>query len=110
MRGLLVDVNVQGHLPYLRQLLESLGLGSVLAEIPLNLVTFPDLPFPRDLDDRSLWNRCQRDGWVLFTDNRSAVANASGSDGLCPRRRTDLQFEIEHRTQEISDDAGENGQ
>jgi hypothetical protein len=25
----------------------------------------------RDLDDRSLWNRCQQDGWVLFTDNRN---------------------------------------
>ncbi len=71
MRGLLGDVNVQGHLPYLRQLLETLDLWTVLAEIPLAFATFPDLQLPRDLDDRSLWNRCQQDGWVLFTENRN---------------------------------------
>ncbi len=78
MRGLLADVNVQGHLPYLRQLLDTLGLGSVLAELKLSLVTFPELGLPRDLDDRPLWVRCQQDGWVLFTENR----NADGSDSL----------------------------
>ena len=71
MRGLLADVNVQGHLPYLRQLLEALGLWVVLAELSLDFATFPDLQLPRDLDDRSLWNRCQQDGWVLFTENRN---------------------------------------
>jgi hypothetical protein len=34
-------------------------------------VTFGELQLPRDLDDRSLWNRCQQDGWVLFTENRN---------------------------------------
>ena len=59
MRGLLADVNVQGHLPYLRLLLDALDLWTVLAELKLDLVTFPDLNVPRGLDDRSLWNRCQ---------------------------------------------------
>lgn len=71
LRGLLADVNVQGHLPYLRRLLEKLDLWSVLAELHLDLVTFPILQLPRDLDDRTLWNRCQQNGWVLFTDNRN---------------------------------------
>ena len=70
MRGLLADVNVQGHLSYLRQLLETLELWPALAELQLDFVTFPDLQLPRNLDDRSLWNRCQQDGWVLFTENR----------------------------------------
>lgn len=78
MRGMLADVNVQGHLPYLRLLLETLDLWPVLTELRLGLVTFPDLNLPRDLDDRSLWNRCQQDGWVLFTENR----NHDGSDSL----------------------------
>jgi hypothetical protein len=26
---------------------------------------------PRDLDDRSVWNRCQQEGWVLLTENRN---------------------------------------
>ena len=71
MRGLLADVNVQGHLPYLRQLLETLQLWVFLMELPLDFATFADLQLPHNLDDRTLWNRCQRDGWVLFTDNRN---------------------------------------
>ncbi len=71
MRGLLADVNVQGHLLYLCQLFESLDLESVLIEIPLEFATFADLQIPQNLDDRSLWQRCQQDGWVLFTDNRN---------------------------------------
>jgi hypothetical protein len=78
MRGLLADVNVQGHLPYLRRLLESLDLWPVLAAIPVELATFPDLQIPRDVDDRSLWTRCQELGWVLFTENR----NRDGTDSL----------------------------
>src|ERR1700676_4101607 len=71
MRGRVAEVNVQGHLPYLRLLLDTLGLWTVLAELKLDLVTFPDLNLPRGLDDRALWNRCQLDGWVLFTENRN---------------------------------------
>jgi hypothetical protein len=71
MQGLLADVNVQGHLPYLRHLLDALGLWAVLVELNLRLVTFSDLQLQRDLDDRSLWNRCQQDGWVLFSENRN---------------------------------------
>jgi hypothetical protein len=78
MRGLLADVKVQGHLPYLRHLLEALDLWPVLVELNLRLVTFPDLQLPRDLDDRRLWIRCQQDGWVLFTENR----NDDGPDSL----------------------------
>ena len=71
MRGLLADVNIQGHLPYLRRLLETLDLWPVLAELQLDLVTFSDLALSRDLDDRSLWNHCQQEEWGLFTENRN---------------------------------------
>ena len=70
-RGLLADVNVQGHLPYLRQLIENLGLWAILAALNLEFAIFPDLGLTPDLDDRSLWNRCQQDGWILFTENRN---------------------------------------
>src|SRR3954454_5385694 len=78
MRGLLADVNVQGHLPYLRRLLRALDLIPVLDELSISLVTLPDLKLPRDVDDRSLWDHCQVEGWVLFTENR----NRSGEDSL----------------------------
>jgi hypothetical protein len=72
MKGLLADVNVQGHLPYLINLLEGLQLWTVLEELELSLVTFPKLGLHRHLDDRSLWEFCQRERWVLFTENRNA--------------------------------------
>ena len=71
MRGLLGDINVQGHLAYLRRLPALIALLPVLAELKLELETFPCLQLPRNIDDRSLWNRCQQDGWVLFTENRN---------------------------------------
>jgi hypothetical protein len=43
----------------------------MLTEFGLTLATFPELGLDRSLDDRSLWNYCQANGWVLFTDNRN---------------------------------------
>lgn len=71
MRGLLADVNVQGHLGYLKRLMEGQGLMEVLTELDISLATFPDLGLNRGLDDRSLWRYCQYHGWALFTDNRN---------------------------------------
>lgn len=45
------------------------------------VVTFvPNRPSRQSaaIDDRSLWGFCQRDAWVLFTENR----NAAGADSL----------------------------
>ena len=78
MRGLLADVNVQGHLVHLRHLLMALDLWIILVESGLEFSTFSDLAIPRDLNDRELWLRCQQDGWVLFTENR----NDDGPDSL----------------------------
>ena len=78
MQGLLADVNVQGHTLYLRHLLQSLPEWPLIAELNLRLVTFQEVDFPVDLDDRALWSRCQQEGWVLFTDNR----NHDGPDSL----------------------------
>ncbi len=78
MRGLLTDINVQGHMLYLRRLLEILDLWDVLAASKIDFVTFSDLRITPDLDDRSLWNLCQREGWVLLTENR----NDDGPDSL----------------------------
>ena len=78
MQGLLADVNVQGHLATVRILLRKSGLIPLLSELGLRLVTFPELDLHPGLDDRSLWNFCQQQGWVLFTENR----NHDGPDSL----------------------------
>jgi hypothetical protein len=71
MPGLLADVNVQGHLPYLQRLIEKLGLLDMVVGLGLTLATFPDLGLDRETHDRALWNYCQANEWVLFTENRN---------------------------------------
>ncbi len=71
MRGLLADVNVQRHALVLRHRLEALDLWPVLVEMGLTVATFRDVELARDLDDRAIWTFCQREGWVLFTENRN---------------------------------------
>ncbi|CAA9409727.1 MAG: hypothetical protein AVDCRST_MAG64-2220 [uncultured Phycisphaerae bacterium] len=78
MRELLADVNLQGHFRYMCQRLDALDLSAVLTSLNLEVATFGDLGLPRDLDDRALWGYCQRQGWVLFTENR----NRDGPDSL----------------------------
>jgi hypothetical protein len=78
MQGLLADVNVQGHLLYLRHLLDALDLSAVLDGLNIEFATFPGLNVPRRMDDRTLWNFCQENGWVLFTADRRMV----GTDSL----------------------------
>src|SRR5437588_8734864 len=81
MPGLLADVNVQGHLPYLRRLLEGLGLLDLITGLGLTPATFPDLGLARDLDDRALWHYCQANNWMLFTDNRNQEGEKATSPG-----------------------------
>jgi hypothetical protein len=71
MPGLLADVNVQGHLTYLRRFMEGLGILELLMEMGLTLETFRDCGLDRRINDRELWNYCQAHGWMLFTDNRN---------------------------------------
>lgn len=78
MRGLLADVNVQGHLPYLRRLFVALGLWDVLVAEKIAIAAFPNVNLASNLNDRAIWSFCQSEGWVLFTDNR----NDEGTDSL----------------------------
>ncbi len=78
MRGLLADVNVAGHLTYLQQRLAALSLWPLFEELNLELATFPVVGLPLDANDRTVWNFCQRERWVLFTENR----NYDGADSL----------------------------
>jgi hypothetical protein len=78
VRGLLADVNVEAHAQYLRGLFKSLGLSVILDDANLKVEIFSGLGIARDADDRFLWNYCQQNGWVFFTDNR----NDDGPDSL----------------------------
>lgn len=70
-------MNVQGHLAYLEDLLRALDLRIVLDALGHRLVTFPDLGLDRHMEDRPLWEFCQAEGWVLFTEDRNDEDNTS---------------------------------
>ncbi|HET6881037.1 MAG TPA: hypothetical protein VFI31_12825 [Pirellulales bacterium] len=71
MRGLLADKNVERHMLHLRDLLQAMGLSEILTEVGVEFFTFTDADLPFDIDDLALWQRCQQEGFVLFTDNRN---------------------------------------
>jgi hypothetical protein len=72
MPGLLADVNIQGHLPYLVRLINGIGVMAILADVDITFQAFPDCGLDPHMKDRALWNYCQANGLVLFTDNRKA--------------------------------------
>jgi hypothetical protein len=69
MNGLLADVQLQGHLRYLQRMLVGIDLWPILQNLGITFATFAELQVPEDVDDRTLWNRCQKLGWVLLTEN-----------------------------------------
>jgi hypothetical protein len=71
MPGLLADVNVQGHLPYLVRLIKEIGVLDLPTDIGITFETFPDRGLNPRMKDRALWNYCQANQLVLFTDNRN---------------------------------------
>jgi hypothetical protein len=78
MRGVLADANVDGLLSYLRRVLEQSKLLAVLKPTTIEFATLSDLSLSRVLSDREIWEYCQKEGWILFTDNR----NHQGTDSL----------------------------
>lgn len=92
MRGLLADANVAGHQGRIVNLLDRSGLLEILAELGIEFALLSEIGLPCDVDDRTLWELCQRDGWLLLTDNRNddgpnslqAVLDDAWTPGMLP--------------------------
>ena len=78
MRGLLFDVNLDGYRQRLLGILRKHGFEPLMNEWSLSFATFSELGIDPETLDRSVWNYCQAQGWVLLTDNR----NHDGEDSL----------------------------
>lgn len=87
MNGLLVDVNLQGHLPYLLRVMDQLGLLEFLQD--QRFATFPEVGLPPASNDRLVWNYCQTNALVLLTDNRNRDGIDSLESTLIDSARTD---------------------
>ena len=84
----------------------------------LTLATFRDVELARDLDDQAIWTFCQREGWVLFTENRNddgpdslqATLTDSWEDGLLPVLTLANKTRFEHErayTERVATDVAE---
>ena len=58
-------------LPYLVRLIDWIGVLDLLTDVGITFETFPDRRLDPHMKDRALWNYCQANELVLFTDNRN---------------------------------------
>ena len=72
MRGVLPDINCQGHFQVLLRLLADVSRGELWNFLNLAILTFDDLNLAADASDRLLWQTCQANDVVLITANRNA--------------------------------------
>ena len=72
MRGILPDINCQGHFQILHRLLTDVSRDELWNFLNLEVLTFNDLGLALDVADRLLWQTCQQYDVVLITANRNA--------------------------------------
>ena len=88
MNGLLFDINIQGYSAHFAHSFTALDLLDFWTVADLSVRTVADLGYPREVRDRVIWNRCQADGLVLVTENRTAddadSLQATIADSLTP--------------------------
>jgi len=82
--GILADINAQGHVHDVVQLLQTGWRAEIWASLNLPVRTFADLGLDRDVSDAILWHTCQRLQVILITRNR----NAQAPDSLEPTIRS----------------------
>ena len=78
MNGILLDINIQGDFAHVLHLLAAQDLLAHWESGGFVVRTLADLGLAGNTPDRTIWNRCQAEGLVLFTENR----NDDGPDSL----------------------------
>ena len=89
MRGLLADVNAEGHLNAIVAACQHAGWGEIWRELGVPVYDFVALGLNRDMPDEALWHLCQRRELVLFTGNRNRKAADSLEAVIAAHNRTD---------------------
>ena len=71
MKGILVDVNIQGQMDRVRIVLNSPEWRSIWVELGLEFLVFADLGLAVETEDVDVWRLCQARQFVLVTANRN---------------------------------------
>ncbi len=74
MKGLLADVNIEGHFRLLLYLLSQEPWAEYWHHLQLSTPAFADLGLPPETPDLLVWQTCQREGLALLTANRNHEA------------------------------------
>jgi hypothetical protein len=77
MNGILADHNAEGHLEILLCTLLSDEWLGMWNELGVPVLTFAEMDLSPDVDDRTLWCRCQGEEVLLVTNNRNAEGPGS---------------------------------
>lgn len=72
MRGILADVNCEGYVRLLAELLQAQSRRELWDALRFEVFEFSDLHLDVTTSDRIVWLRCQTDELVLITANRNA--------------------------------------
>ena len=78
MRAIMGDVNIEGHVRLVVDLMRGEKWRELWESLHLPLRTFADFGLAADASDAVVWHFCQREQIVLITANR----NADGPDSL----------------------------
>lgn len=84
VKGILADVNIDGHLRLVRRLLEEPSRIELWTSLNLSLFSFSNLGLSRETTDLQLWQLCQQEDLLLLTNNR----NNDGADSLAAAIRS----------------------
>ena len=78
MRGILVDINIQGQMENIRLIYEQTDWNDFWNDLGAVYLLFEDVGLSRHSPDSEIWRTCQRENLVLVTANR----NNDGPDSL----------------------------
>ena len=78
MKGIIADVNIQGHVDLLVKFMQSEPWKQFWDDLHLQYVHFSDVGLIPASPDSQVWDKCQQEGLVLITDNR----NQNDADSL----------------------------
>ena len=71
MKGILADVNIQGHVDLLVTLMQAEPWKLFWDHLHLRYFHFTEVGLPTDTLDSVVWDTCQKEQLVLVTDNRN---------------------------------------
>ena len=71
MKGLLADVNIQGHVDLLVILINAEPWRLFWEHLQLKYLHFSDVGLAPDAKDSLIWDTCQKEELILITENRN---------------------------------------